>query len=267
MDAASKSHSNATKQGAEKRSGRLQFRSYQELISVTHHFSAYYQATPGYPIDSRKYSPRTYVVKAEPDKKAKRTTRPLVEISREERRSLDRRSMVEGVRRSEENLKEENEEQRSESRQIEDALTSNLLRYTSLSLDLRPPTPILRYSQNVLKSVEEANVVPAKKIEHTTSLAAATDLVYTGAVAICEVSGVQIKTQKSLLYAKSEPVWSTHLIVRIVNIRKKVGVLHTFINTAEPNMRLLESVREIVSQFSPQTQESELQTKNHLCAR
>ncbi|KAL3273099.1 hypothetical protein HHI36_014553, partial [Cryptolaemus montrouzieri] len=114
---------------------------------------------------------------------AKRTIRPLVEILREERRSLGRRSTLGNVRQLEEKLEGENEEQRSESREIENALTRNLLRYTSLRPDLRFPIPKLRYLQKLLKSVKEMDAVLAKKLEPTTSLAAATDLVYAGAVA------------------------------------------------------------------------------------
>ncbi|KAL3268727.1 hypothetical protein HHI36_007829, partial [Cryptolaemus montrouzieri] len=137
---------------------------------------------------------------------AKRTTRPLVEISREKRRSLGRRCTVRNVRRSERKLEEENEEQRSESREIEDDLTRNLLRYASLRPDLRPPLSELGYSQKLLKSVKEMDAFLSKKFEHTTSLAAATDLIHVGAVAVCEVSGVLIKTQKSPTRLNNEPV-------------------------------------------------------------
>ncbi|KAL3265516.1 hypothetical protein HHI36_009720, partial [Cryptolaemus montrouzieri] len=74
------------------------------------------------------------------------------------------------------------------------------------------------------------DAVLKNKLEHTVFLAGATDLVYAGAVAVCEVSGVQIGTQKSPARLKNELLWSTRLKGEIVNIRNKVGVLHTYLN-------------------------------------
>ncbi|KAL3283329.1 hypothetical protein HHI36_006477, partial [Cryptolaemus montrouzieri] len=181
---------------------------------------------------------------AHPDRElyiAKRTTRPLVEISREERRSLGRRSTVGNVRRRRMKSRHQNRE-----KSIEDALTR-----ISLAICLTETGPEISCTKTkIFAKSTEMDAVLAKKLEHTTSLAVAADLVYAGAVAVCAVSGVQIKTQKSPTGLKNEPVWSTRLKGKIVNIWKKVGVLHTYFNTAEPSQRLLKSVREIASQFS-----------------
>ncbi|KAL3265755.1 hypothetical protein HHI36_009956 [Cryptolaemus montrouzieri] len=99
----------------------------------------------------------------------------------------------------------------------------------------------------------------SRRLEQISTLAEASDLVYAAAVSVCEMNDVQLS--KSNSKPQSEPPWKTRLKGKVIKISKKIGILHTYLNTAEPSRKLLKWVREVASEFAVKVEDPTFKQK------
>ncbi|KAL3265480.1 hypothetical protein HHI36_009684, partial [Cryptolaemus montrouzieri] len=95
-----------------------------------------------------------------------------------------------------------------------------------------------------------------KKLYHIT----VTGVVYAKAVSVCEINTMQTNAKKAVFKPDAEPLWEICLKGKrkIVNIRKKIEILHTYLNSTEHTKKLLKSIRKVASEFSLKPKEPTL---------
>ncbi|KAL3279727.1 hypothetical protein HHI36_017236, partial [Cryptolaemus montrouzieri] len=73
------------------------------------------------------------------------------------------------------------------------------------------------------------------------------DLVYSAAVTLCEIQGTMPIPEYVNAKSNNAQPWQMRLEGKIVNLRKKIGHLHTYLNFADPSRKLLQYIRLIAS--------------------
>lgn len=90
------------------------------------------------------------------------------------------------------------------------------------------------------------------------------DCVYAGAVTVAEELGMKIGEIYSELRQESTPPWKLRLEKKVKNIRKKIGILHTYLNTESHTKKILKGIRQIASESRIRTSRSNEQLKEKL---
>ncbi|KAL3281846.1 hypothetical protein HHI36_005049 [Cryptolaemus montrouzieri] len=75
------------------------------------------------------------------------------------------------------------------------------------------------------------------------------------AVTLCEIQGTMLIPEYVNAKSHNAPPWQVRLEGKIVNQRKKIGHLHTYLNFADPSRKLLRYVRLIASEFRMRTKD------------
>ncbi|KAL3283012.1 hypothetical protein HHI36_006169, partial [Cryptolaemus montrouzieri] len=113
----------------------------------------------------------------------------------------------------------------------------------------RPKIPRISQSQDMAEMMKKIDFLVNELISDVSNLDDLVDLVYSAAVTLCEIQGTMPIPE--YVYAKSNkaPPWQVRLEGKIVNLRKKIGHLHTYLNCADLSRKLLRYVRLIASEF------------------
>ncbi|XP_044760879.1 uncharacterized protein LOC123318334 [Coccinella septempunctata] len=106
----------------------------------------------------------------------------------------------------------------------------------------------MKHSKEFLATVRHLNSILPKHLQNVDTLEPIVDIVYAGAVTACEIHGREVG-QNSTPRPDSAPPWKLRLERKINVMRKKIGNLHTYINTDNPSMKVTKAVRRIASEF------------------
>lgn len=131
---------------------------------------------------------------------------------------------------------------------IEKSFMANVMRFSGITPEKRPKIPRMQHSRDVLESVNHLNAVLPKHLENIDNLRQMVDVVYAGAATICEIHGRGVE-QLTTSRPPFEPPWKMRLEKSIVMMRKKIGSLHTYLNTPNPSSKLTKTVRKLASEF------------------
>lgn len=105
------------------------------------------------------------------------------------------------------------------------------------------------YSRQALESVRTVNAFLEKQLPGVGTLEKVIDLVYAGAVTVCEMLGLEILDQPTMSRPTVTPPWKKRLEQKISDMRKKISVIYTYLGTTSTSKRVLRSVRKLVSKF------------------
>lgn len=131
---------------------------------------------------------------------------------------------------------------------VEGCFSENLMKYAGIDAEKRPRIPKIQFSRELLELVRSVDSVLPQHLENITSFEQLVDVVYAGAATVCESLGLEIGQQHNPGNT-STPPWKIRLEKKIVSLRKKIGVLHTYLNTPGPSSKVIKMVRKIASYF------------------
>ncbi|XP_045466730.1 uncharacterized protein LOC123675420 [Harmonia axyridis] len=119
--------------------------------------------------------------------------------------------------------------------------------YSKISPQDRPGIPRLRGSRKIFESVERTNEVIRMHINNNSTLEDIVDFVYAGAITVCEENNIGRKTKKRETETQKDPPWKARLEKKINGIRKRIGTLHTYLNTTSPSRKVIKRALHIAS--------------------
>ncbi|XP_044759165.1 uncharacterized protein LOC123316918 [Coccinella septempunctata] len=131
---------------------------------------------------------------------------------------------------------------------VESSFVGNLVRFSGGAADRRPKIPRLKYSRSAYDLVREVNSILSRYSTDVSTFGELVDMVYAGAVTVCESLGQRIGCHQSAPRAPSTPPWKLRLEQKITAMRKKIGVIHTYLNSASPTSKVIKSVRRVASE-------------------
>lgn len=131
---------------------------------------------------------------------------------------------------------------------LERQLLKNYLLYAGIPPENRPRIPRMKGSKLMLQKVHEIDKLLERNLPLTGTLEQVTDFVYAGAITACTELGAKIvDTQPKK--QETAPPWKQRLEKKITDIRKKIGILHTYLSTQPPSGRVEKLTRQIASTF------------------
>ncbi|XP_045460931.1 uncharacterized protein LOC123671232 [Harmonia axyridis] len=153
-----------------------------------------------------------------------------------------------------EELRQSDDEDNGLTYKVDRYFCKNLLLYTGLSPENRPSIPRMKGSRMMVEKMLMVNKIIGKHISSNSSLGDLVDLVYAGALTVCEQLGKSV-IKRCTNSTGQQPPWKCRIEKKIGNIRKKIGVLHTYLNSESPSSKVHKTVRRIASEFriKPQT--------------
>lgn len=124
-----------------------------------------------------------------------------------------------------------------ETGRLERQLLKNYFLYAGILPEGRPRIPRMRGSKKMLQRVQEVDNLIQKNSRNNWKLEDVTDFVYAGAITVCSELGMKIRDARS--YKKeTTPPWKCRLEKKITEIRRNIGILHTYLNTEAPSTRV-----------------------------
>ncbi|XP_045474049.1 uncharacterized protein LOC123680280 [Harmonia axyridis] len=174
-----------------------------------------------------------------------RSTRPFAPVPEDEDQNTEC-SPSETLTHQETDVNNETSQKRSKIQQI---FESNLQMYTRISPQERPQIPRLKGSRKILESVQSVNDIIGTILSSQSNLEETTDYVYAGAITVCEVNKIRLRSTEPTPRRETTPPWKIRLETKIKNIRKKIGKLHTYLQTDSPTRKLLKSIHRISSEI------------------
>ncbi|XP_044757750.1 uncharacterized protein LOC123315910 [Coccinella septempunctata] len=152
-----------------------------------------------------------------------------------------------------------------ENNAIEEQFLTNLLKYSCIAPGKRPKIPRLQHSKHVLDTVKTMNLVLSTHLDNVESLTKMVDVVYAAAVTVCENHGENPK-EPHKYHRPTEPPWKVRLESRIVFMRKKIGVMHTYLSSPSPSNKTIKAVRKLASEYRVKRRDPEFKDKiNIIC--
>lgn len=91
------------------------------------------------------------------------------------------------------------------------------MKFSGIAPDKRPRIPRMYHSKHVLESVRALNIILPKHLETINELKEVVDVVYAGAVTICEIHGKRIGLP-STPALHTEPPWKIRLENKIISM-------------------------------------------------
>ncbi|XP_045463748.1 uncharacterized protein LOC123673305 [Harmonia axyridis] len=138
------------------------------------------------------------------------------------------------------------QEERPRNSKLEGKFIKNLLMYSGIPAENRPRIPKLRASRIVMKKVDDLDKILDQKINHDHTIEEIVDCVYAAALTVCGEMGVDIReVQKNK--SSGPPPWKHRLEGKINEMRKKSGILQTYLNAESPSLRILKLTHRIAS--------------------
>ncbi|XP_044748928.1 uncharacterized protein LOC123309723 [Coccinella septempunctata] len=131
---------------------------------------------------------------------------------------------------------------------LERALIKNYLLYAGLPPESRPRIPRLKGSKVMLQKVKDLNDIMQTNLLTTWKLENVVDYVYAGAITICSELGIEIKNTQPKK-KEAPPPWKHRLEKKINDMRKNIGIIHTYLNSEAPSKRVEKLTRRIASAF------------------
>ncbi|XP_045482177.1 uncharacterized protein LOC123686207 [Harmonia axyridis] len=174
-----------------------------------------------------------------------RSTRPFAPVPEDDDQNTEC-SPSETLTHQETDVNNETSQKRSKIQQI---FESNFQMYTRISPQERPQIPRLKGSRKILESVQNVNDIIGTILSSQSNLDETTDCVYAGAITVCEVNKIRLRSTESTPRRETTPPWKIRLETKIKNIRKKIGKLHTYLQTDSPTRKLLKSIHRISSEI------------------
>ncbi|XP_044745135.1 uncharacterized protein LOC123306999 [Coccinella septempunctata] len=131
---------------------------------------------------------------------------------------------------------------------LERVYYGNLLKYSGLSPYNRPKIPRLKHSIEMVNCVERVNAMVERYVEAANTLREMVDCVYAGAVTVCEELRVRIGEVRPMHGTGTTPPWQVRLERKIKFVRKRIGILNTYLNTETHTKKLMKGIRQIASE-------------------
>lgn len=135
-----------------------------------------------------------------------------------------------------------------DSNELEQLFLGNMMRFSGITPEKREKIPRMQHSKEFFATVKAIDSILPKYLEKVNTLQEIVDLVYAGAVTACEEHGRGTERQHDPR-PHAVPPWKDRLEKKIIGIRKKVGVLHTYMTSENPSARVSKTVRKISSEF------------------
>ncbi|XP_044751674.1 uncharacterized protein LOC123311671 [Coccinella septempunctata] len=130
---------------------------------------------------------------------------------------------------------------------IERSFEGNLMRFSGVAAESKPEIPRLKYSKMAYELVRKVDSVLPKHLTSVTTLEELVEVVYAGAVTVCETLGQRIGHQRDTPRTPMIPPWKLRLEQKITSLRKKIGIIHTYLNSGAPNTKVVKAVRKVAS--------------------
>ncbi|KAL3265726.1 hypothetical protein HHI36_009929 [Cryptolaemus montrouzieri] len=125
-------------------------------------------------------------------------------------------------------------EEKEETNTIKDHLTGKILKYKGENPNNRPRIPRMSQSKKMLETVETINILIRN---HISDISFSKLNVYAGAITVCEIHDAMQTIPDRRLSENN---------TQIVNISKKIGIIHTYLNSTAPSKK---SVRNVASEI------------------
>ncbi|XP_044755067.1 uncharacterized protein LOC123314020 [Coccinella septempunctata] len=132
----------------------------------------------------------------------------------------------------------------------------NLQCYSGLSSSKRPKIPRMKQSREMLDCVQRVNRTMERYTGASATLREMVDCVYAGAVTVCGELKINIGEGHTTYSQEQTPPWKLRLEKKIKVMRKKIGTLHTYLNTNTPTNKILRKIRQIASESRIRTNSS-----------
>lgn len=135
--------------------------------------------------------------------------------------------------------------------EVERAFLRNLMSYSGMTPECRPRIPKLDYSRAVLERLQSLNTTLPKHLNNVKTLEQVVSVVYAGAATICEMNGQKLQQRNAHHHTmeSSIPPWKARLQREITRLRKKIGIVHTYLSNPAPSTRVVKAVRKVASEF------------------
>ncbi|XP_044755032.1 uncharacterized protein LOC123313986 [Coccinella septempunctata] len=131
---------------------------------------------------------------------------------------------------------------------LQRSFTGNLMRFSGVAAERRPRIPRLRFSRTTRDMVMKVNSILPEHLANVETLEELVDIVYAGAVTVSEALGQRTDHQQNTPRSPTVPPWKLRLEQKITAIRKKIGVVHTYLHSATPNVKVIKAVKKIASE-------------------
>lgn len=132
---------------------------------------------------------------------------------------------------------------------LQQKLLEKYMMYAGILPEKRPRIPRMKGSKIMLKKVQEVNEIIQQNLPTIAKIEEVVDLVYAGAITVCVELGIKITDSVKPMRKETPPPWKKRLEEKIKNIRKNIGILHTYLNTETPSSRVGKRTRQIASEF------------------
>ncbi|XP_045466648.1 uncharacterized protein LOC123675343 [Harmonia axyridis] len=153
-----------------------------------------------------------------------------------------RRRSSAGIRRSGIFLRQPEEDM------TEKSFITNLVRYSGVAAEKRPKIPRLRYSKTTRDLVARVNIIISRHLANVETLEGLVDTVYAGAVTVAEAFGHRIEHHQGTSRPLTTAPWKLRLEKKITSLGKKIGIVHTYLNSATPTAKVIKAVRKVASE-------------------
>ncbi|XP_044760856.1 uncharacterized protein LOC123318302 [Coccinella septempunctata] len=140
-----------------------------------------------------------------------------------------------------------NQEERPRTSKLEQKFIKNLLMYSGIPPENRPRIPKLIGSKNLMKKVDDLNRILDQKINRDQTIEELADCVYAAALTVCAEMGVEIREVPKSKESRGPPPWKDRLERKINEMRKKIGILQTYLSAESPSARILKLTHRIAS--------------------
>ncbi|XP_044760842.1 uncharacterized protein LOC123318288 [Coccinella septempunctata] len=143
---------------------------------------------------------------------------------------------------------------------IEQQFLENLMKFSGMNPESRPKIPRLQHSKLILETMKSLNSVIPRHLGEVDTLTELVDVVYAGAVTICEFHGKKIN-ENAAQRLNNPPPWKRRLEQKIVLIRRKIGKLHTYLHSPNPSNKVIKAARKTASEYRIKRRDPEFKEK------
>ncbi|KAL3272989.1 hypothetical protein HHI36_014446 [Cryptolaemus montrouzieri] len=102
-------------------------------------------------------------------------------------------------------------------------LTRNMMYHKGMNPSSRPKIPRISQSQDMAEMMKKIDSLVNEHISDVSNLDDLVDLVYSAAVALCEIQGTMPIPEYVNAKSNNAPPWQVRLEGKIVNLKKKLG--------------------------------------------
>lgn len=135
-----------------------------------------------------------------------------------------------------------------QSERIKQQFLENLMKFSGITPEDRPKIPRMQHSRELREMIGSLNSIIPAQLGEVETFIELVDVVYAGAVTICEAQGKTVGDLETRRLV-TQPPWKKRLEDKIIKLRKKIGIFHTYLSTPDPSTRVIKTVRKLASEF------------------